>query len=257
MCPCSESIPNCSITVKQAETFPGQQIFIEAAAIGQRYGTVAATVVAQLQNNNDIMSELDDIEYVQSVGTRCTNLTFTLHSSAQTQNILLTSNCDNRDTKSSSLFSTVWLDLHGYDNIFHQLVLEVHLKKCPLGFYFNTSSKQCSCLTVLTDNKIICDLSANKVLKPMPKWINATFIPNSSRKVAVVVVHNHCPFDYCIVSDESIALDLEYPDEQCAFNRSGILCGACKQDFSNVLGTSKCKECPKPWIFLIDTRMYH
>ena len=32
-----------------------------------------------------------------------------------------------------------------------------------------------------------------------------------------------------------LPLDLEDPDEQCSFNRSGILCGACQTHFSHVL----------------------
>ena len=250
VCPCTESVPNCSIAVEQAEIFPGQTVVMEAVAVGQRYGIVPATVLVQLQNNSDpeLRSKLDDTQYVQSVGIQCTNLTFTLRSPIQFQSILLTSY--NRFTKTRTLYSTVWV--YGYDTLFDQLVLHVHLKRCPLGIYFNTSSKECSCLTVLTDNKVACDFSAYQVLRPAPKWINATSIPsNSSRQVTMITVHNHCPFDYCIVTDEPVALNLEFPDRQCAFNRSGILCGACRPNLSNVLGTSKCSECTKPWVVLI------
>ena len=41
----------------------------------------------------------------------------------------------------------------------------------------------------------------------------------------------------------SLSFQLEFPDDQCAFNRSGILCGACQRNLSQVLGTSRCKEC--------------
>ena len=60
-----------------------------------------------------------------------------------------------------------------------------------------------------------------------------------------VVVHDHCPYDYCTVLTEGLVqpLSLYYPDQQCAFNRSGILCGGCQVDFSQALGTSKCKIC--------------
>ena len=65
-------------------------------------------------------------------------------------------------------------------------------------------------------------------------------------------MHDHCPFDYCSSTTGSIqSLDLNYPNQQCAFNRSGILCGACEANYSNVLGTSKCEHCVKPWIALI------
>ena len=40
---------------------------------------------------------------------------------------------------------------------------------------------------------------------------------------------------------------MDYPDQQCAFNRSGILCGACERGLSHVLGTSKCILCTSLW----------
>ena len=36
---------------------------------------------------------------------------------------------------------------------------------------------------------------------------------------------------------------LNNTDVQCAYNRAGLSCGACKRNFSLVLGTSRCKQC--------------
>ena len=66
-----------------------------------------------------------------------------------------------------------------------------------------------------------------------------------------VIVHEHCPFDYCKPTKGYSELNLLHPDQQCAFNRSGILCGRCQTNFSHVLGTSKCKQCTKYWLDLI------
>ena len=63
-----------------------------------------------------------------------------------------------------------------------------------------------------------------------------------------VIVHEHCPFDYC--RPDSFDLDLKDPDEQCAFNRSGILCRACQNNLSQVFGTSACRECSSLWALL-------
>ena len=38
---------------------------------------------------------------------------------------------------------------------------------------------------------------------------------------------------------------------QCAYNRSGLLCGACKQGYSLVLGTSRCKQCSNSHLLLL------
>ena len=65
-----------------------------------------------------------------------------------------------------------------------------------------------------------------------------------------IVIHDHCPYDYCRTDNDSLSFHLELPDDQCALNHSGILCGACKLNFSLVLGTSNCKDCSKNMLFL-------
>ena len=243
-CPCLEETPNCNSTTQRVELFPGQTFIIKAVAVGQRYGITPATVQALFRDNHD--SHLEDTQHVQDIETGCTNLTFTLRSSAKRVTIVLTIN--NRDMTVDNLRRAVWVG-NEYDQLFEQFLIHASLKNCPLGFRFDGLSKECDCLEALTQHNIHCDFSTYTILRPTQKWINATGpYNNSSDRISDVIVHNHCPFDYCKVSDSPMRLDLEDPDEQCAFNRSGILCGACKQNFSNVLGTSKCRECKKPWI---------
>ena len=56
-----------------------------------------------------------------------------------------------------------------------------------------------------------------------------------------LILHPHCPFDYCV--NETVVFPLNNADSQCAYNRSGLLCGACKEGYSLLLGTSKCRLC--------------
>ena len=62
-------------------------------------------------------------------------------------------------------------------------------------------------------------------------------------------MHSHCPYDYC--KPEDLHIKLTSPDTQCAFNHSGIMCGACKEGLSLVLGTSNCKQCPNSFLVLL------
>ena len=99
---------------------------------------------------------------------------------------------------------------------------------------------------------INCNSELYKVLRPTPRWIGATYYDHSyPLNKTGFVIHNHCPFNYCKVSDIPIPLSLENLDDQCDLNRSGILCGKCSENLSQVLGTSQCVECHKPWIALI------
>ena len=55
--------------------------------------------------------------------------------------------------------------------------------------------------------------------------------------------------DYC--QPYSSKLNLLYPDLQCQFNRSGILCSQCQYHLSMVFGSSRCMECTNLSIILI------
>ena len=49
-----------------------------------------------------------------------------------------------------------------------------------------------------------------------------------------LVLHPNCPFQYCV--NDTVVFPLNNTDVQCAFNRSGLLCGHCKRGYSLVLG---------------------
>lgn len=56
-----------------------------------------------------------------------------------------------------------------------------------------------------------------------------------------LILHPHCPLDYCV--SHTVEFPLNNTDLQCAYQRTGHLCGACKRGYSLVLGTSQCTQC--------------
>ena len=69
---------------------------------------------------------------------------------------------------------------------------------------------------------------------------------NQSHKL---ILHPHCPFDYCV--NHTVAFPLSNTDSQCVNNRSGLLCGRCKEGYSLVLGTSHWKKCTNIHLVLL------
>ena len=59
-----------------------------------------------------------------------------------------------------------------------------------------------------------------------------------------VLYSDNCPFDYCgdfnKNTDYMRTID---PDHQCASNRTGRLCGGCRDGFSLAIGSSRCIPC--------------
>ena len=65
------------------------------------------------------------------------------------------------------------------------------------------------------------------------------------------IIHD-CQFDYCVEKPVNISLNSsQVRDRQCAFDRSGVLCGECQQGLSLVLATSRCEECSNIYLLLL------
>ena len=126
----------------------------------------------------------------------------------------------------------------------------VKLIPCPLGFKLHPVEGYCQCDPVLTSTTIIsitsCNINDQTILCPPNSWISANVYNNS---FVLYEVSSHCPFDYCL--PQSSHLNLFNPGSQCQFNRTGVLCGKCKEGLSAVFGTSQCKCCTNNFLYII------
>ena len=248
VCLCTNmSIPDCSITEYTITAYPGETLTIPAVAVGQRFGTVPSTVQSSFVSGSS--SRLPELQYTQLVNVNCTDLVYTIHSSPNSteamelkvakHNILRNMAID--EALGHLIVNRTYTSLQ-----FSEFNVHIEVKQCPLGFVFNTSSQTCICHPKLQQHGINCSIDTQTVYRRSPLWLTATFLNETYTQV---LVHNHCPFDYC--KNGNIPLNMEYPDEQCALSRSGVLCGSCQQNLSHVLGTSNCKECSSHFLLLI------
>lgn len=80
-------------------------------------------------------------------------------------------------------------------------------------------------------------------------WHSSIILYNQTEKV-----YPYCPLDYCYPPTEPVYVNLNTPngaDAQCAFNRSGKLCGSCQDGLSLSLGSSHCMSCFNYWLVLL------
>ena len=232
ICMCTQSSPDC-ITEKEFDIFPGQIFQIEAVAVGQRYGIVPSIVTAQLLDSNGNLGQGQD---VQSVGRECTMLYYTVYSNQNFERIKLTVGepSFNKDDLERCLPAQ-------YRAIFQDFVIQIELKNCLLGFVFDTDKRACLCSPKIDAHTgVLCDFDNYHITKTEQLWLSA-----STAEDHELLIHDFCPYDYCIQLDdnERLSFHLESPDDQCAFNRSGVLCGACQENLSQAFGTSRCKNC--------------
>ena len=225
------------------QSLPWRNIFqISAVGVGQMYGTVPSTIHAQFhQRNTTIPPNLESLQQVQKVEQFCSYLNYTVNT---VEDIILTVQPSIDKKVLAEMNETT---AHFYDvspkKQFYNLVIHIDLQPCPLGFTMD--NKACDCHPQLQTLGIQCNITIGRIYKDIQLWVNATF---HKGVLTGVIVHQNHPFDYC--RPHNVNLSLENPDEQCAFHRSGILCGACQHNLSHVLGSSNCKQCSSLWSIL-------
>ena len=130
------------------------------------------------------------------------------------------------------------------------IYIHLTLQDCPSGFTLTTTPPYiCTCHPTLEDNGIkVCIITNHTgwVYRSGTVWVSDSFSENETNSF---VVHQYCPYDYC--KPENISVDLKFPDIQCAFKHSGVLCGGCYGNLSLALGTSRCLPCDNRYVSLL------
>ena len=232
VCFCDETgMPNCNERQINHPMYSGTTLSVSAVVVGQRYGPVPGIVIARIEPRTDVQSALEYLQDSQPINsTNCTDLTYTVYSNVSTSNVTFNLSVANTDFRDAVIDSVM------------QISIIAHLQPCPIGFelrYYN--HYECTCAQVLQDQlkDVTCNISTTSVHR----------ISNSTWWLGLVapctIMHNtYCPFDYCVEEDININTTLHNgQDVQCAFKRTGILCGRCSDTLSNILGSSKCWDC--------------
>ena len=204
--------------------YPGKVFNIILVAFGEHNFSVSTRISSEISDSSDNTEkfELKQLRPRPWINNSGTNVSYRL----------LATNV--------SHIETVYFKLY-HDNpcgrIVKGLQLQLEVKPCPLGFQLSNEDRKCVCDKRLQNfiNKCYID-NLSMQFNGSTFWISKQF--NDSG----LIIHKHgCPFDFC--KDELINVSLSDPDVQCDFNRSGTLCGQCKENYSVGLGTLHCIRC--------------
>ena len=204
--------PRCETSVVKRQVYPGETMTLPVVAVGQRNGTAPAVIRSYVQNSD----KLGQLQESQSVYKYCTNLLYTLPwSSALTVKLLL--HVEGPCSKEGN-----------------PLRVSFEILPCPIGF--NLSKEHvCECEPRLQAYTSSCNVTHRSVQHKGDFWVGY------SNESEGLILHPHCPFDYC--KSGSVKFTFNETDKQCKHNRSGLLCGRCKQGLSLTFATSQCTEC--------------
>ena len=221
ICFCSnESEPDFTLEQSiQKEAYPGQMFNVDAVAVGQYNGTTPGVVLARAVTGN-ATSVLREIHLAQQSTRSCTRLQYSITSINE--------------------YEVIQLFPAGVSTRFFANI-NVTLLKCPPGFTLHNATNKCDCHPLLNQYNVTCNIDNQTITKADSAWISFD---------TEVILHPDCPFDYCKVGTVIFKLT-ENPDFQCAFSRTGVLCGACLTVLSLALGTSRCLECSNIWLLLL------
>ena len=236
VCFCLENVHNCSHEHRNVFTKKGQLFRLSVVAVDQVGNPINATVTSSFVSNN---VELNIDQARQKTTTNCTELEYNVYPKG--------------DSKSSQI--ELYAEGPCKDHGISERILNVTFLPCtcPIGFQPVETETQCTCdCDPILRPKYIsnCSYTVETVLRDSNAWID--YVNTTTDSEAGYLIYPNCPFDYCVNKPVSVNLNiLNGADVQCAFNRSGKLCGACKKSFSLVMGSSHCQQCPNSLISLI------
>ena len=227
---------NCSID-ELGPVYPGQTISLNLIVKSNKYNTGAGLIIDSTRNRACNSRNTNERLYVHP--NICSKIQYNiLYKDGNSCHIYLNGivHINHESTEVTSSWNFI--------DVYH-----IKIIPCPLGFTLNQELKICQCDPVLIQYAISsdkCNIRVQTIPRPANSWITGrTNVDNSH----TYQVSSHCPFDYCL--PHSSHLNISNPDSQCQFNRTGVLCGRCKEGLSTVFGTSQCKQCSNYYLFLV------
>ena len=227
VCLCSddEVSINYHVRIFSYQLYPGQFITLPLVTVGACGGISPAVLV--INSEGGIIVSLETIN--QETGKQCKNFIYQI----KQRSLNISSGKINLGIEKESELP---------DN--SSLIVDIALLPCPHGLTLSNGMCQCNSVISRVSN-VRCDIDL--MPHPISKSSNSWLYYNTQHDCTVGYVN--CPFDYC--NSSTISFSLIDHDIQCANNRSGILCGACQQGLSLMLGSNKCGQCSNKYISLI------
>ena len=126
--------------------------------------------------------------------------------------------------------------------------VEVCYKQCPLGFEMNQWGV-CICAHPhrLLKLNFKCDINTQSIVSPPYHWMGLIYYEHYPQdfmqNAFYILLSTNCPPGYCSNNVSMRISDFHDSSFPCLNNRSGILCGQCKDNLSIVFGSDECREC--------------
>ena len=202
-------------------TIPGKLFSVSVAGINQLLTPISTTVRAEISTQSNFTTRMGSFQSSQITKNSCTNLNYSVFSQAKSIELTIFPEgpCNKLGTAA--------------------IKVQIELGSCPNGFEF--IGDECTCEADLLKYTSICNVNDETILNNGNFWARGLYDDNGSY-IGIESFPN-CPFDYC--KKEAVNFTLLDPDKQCAYNRSGTICGQCMVNYSLTFGDVQCSDCSK------------
>ena len=236
LCFCnSEHKPDCSYKPPTIRVKKGEAFNVSLVAVNQVNESIDANVTASISLQG---GGLGEGQQIQSIGKECKDLSYTVFSphESETINFYADGPCGNAALSTS-----------------HRTI-QFKNCTCPVGFEPLSDSKSSTKCECICDSKLLPYIAENSCNSA----ISSVFRVGTNSWIAYIydtdspgfVKYSNCPFDYCKPLTENVSINFNLPngaDTQCAYNRTGVLCGSCGTKLSLSLASSHCFPCHSHW----------
>ena len=225
ICHCENNYPDCSKSSITYPAYAGESISISVVGVGQRNGKVPAAI--QVTNMHSV-----DFHYHHSQNPSHICATFNYTAFALPR------------------FASLEVYADGPCSGFSKrLKLGLNINQsCPPGLNMSELVRLCVCEPRLAKYAGLRQCNITSGLGQITRCSSRRFWVGYDQSQGLIL-HPFSPFDYCV--SHKVVFSLNDTNIQCAYNRSSLLCGACKEGYSLVLGTSHCKQCTNSHLILL------
>ena len=225
LCFCNNSKLNCTGLSQSRSIYPGQQVEVSVVAIDQSNLAIPALIHTTVRSGHNLTVS-ETISY--ETGENCTSRNYSV-------------------TPKNLLNQLEFYPSHRSGNTIH-LMVNITFESCPIGFEQSNFTGECICDQRLWQYTNSCRIDRQAILRNASNifWLNVSYNNGTPEGF---IHHPFCPLDYCTSKNKYI--NFNNPDEQCNINRSGLLCGKCKEGLSLVVDSSQCKECSNKYLALL------
>ena len=215
----------CHKCEKKVELQRGQELNVSLLALGQRSSITPTNITAVGKNIRFKQNQTS-----QTLSRQCTSLYYNLYSSSESGKLELYPDGPCRDTGLA------------------KAIIQVIFLTCPDGF--SQQGEECACEKRLQNYDAQCINGKQSFIRRKNTstfWMNVLRSPNDS--YLGLILYRSCPHDYC--TTDSVDISLDDLDIQCSPHRTGVLCGECTNNYSLMLGGSRCAQCSHNYLSLL------